>query len=141
MANVGFDCIVDVGLGRTAADFDRYRVTVCDRKYPIDKHFEKRSDAPESPASTQDYTYRRLEEEIGACGAAEIAGASIAAPYVSALAAAVAITRLISVVSDRICPVNEVRKISSPARRMPRPLARADARGASRAGTPDLLIS
>ena len=39
---------------------------------------------------------RRLEAEIGSCGMAQIAGASVAVPYVSALAAAIAIARLIS---------------------------------------------
>ena len=34
MAKVGFDCIVDAGLGRTASDFDRYRVTVFDHDSP-----------------------------------------------------------------------------------------------------------
>ena len=39
MAKVGFDCIVDAGLGRTSSDFDKYRVTVFDHVYSIDEHF------------------------------------------------------------------------------------------------------
>ena len=41
--------------------------------------------------------YRRLETEIGSCGIAETGGADVAAPYVSALAAVVANSRVIAV--------------------------------------------
>ncbi|MBR8190548.1 hypothetical protein KDW82_16020 [Burkholderia vietnamiensis] len=44
LANVGFDCIVDAGLGRTAADFDRYRVSVFDSARRISEHFANQSD-------------------------------------------------------------------------------------------------
>ena len=136
MGNVGFDCIVDAGLGRTAADFDRYRVTVFDHARPIDTHFATMTDEPADDRIVDGRAYQELEAEIGRCGAAEIAGASVAAPYVSAIAATVAIARAIALASGCPCPSSEVRRISSTA---PRPAARPiafDARGVMHAGRP-----
>jgi hypothetical protein len=101
MAKVGFDCIIDAGLGRTSSNFDQYRVTVFDHVRPIDRHFAGQKDNPLDEAILESEAYQRLdlEAEIGRCGTAEVAGASVAAPYVSALAAAVAISRLIAVAS------------------------------------------
>ena len=75
----------------------RYRVTVFDRARPINKHFAGLEDTPAGQDSPTGDAYRRLEAEIEPCGIAEIGGASVAAPYVSALAAAVAISRVIAV--------------------------------------------
>src|SRR5689334_13076513 len=44
MGAVGFHCIVDVGLGRSRSDFDRYRVTLFDHTRPINKHFAGQTD-------------------------------------------------------------------------------------------------
>ena len=104
MADVGFDCIVDAGLGRTSSDFDRYRVTVFDRIRRIDRHFAGQNDQPSGVAIPDGEAYQRLEAEIGRCGTAEVGGASVAVPYVSALAAAVAISRVIAVASGCECP-------------------------------------
>ena len=40
LADVGFDCVVDAGLGGNAADFDKYRVTVFDEAHLIVRHLE-----------------------------------------------------------------------------------------------------
>ncbi len=120
MANIGFECIVDAGLGRKAADFDRYRVTVFDADYRIDAHFTPTAtdvqDNDHAPPGGQDIVpeteaYRALEAEIGRCGAAEIAGASVAAPYVSAVVAAIVIARTISLFSGCGGVRSEVGKI------------------------------
>ena len=112
MAKVGFDCIIDAGLGRTSSDFDRYRVTVFDHIRPINRHFAEQNDEPVGEAILEGEAYQRLEAEIGRCGTAEIGGASVAAPYVSALAAAVATSRAIAVTSGCMCPVNQVQRLS-----------------------------
>lgn len=138
MADVGFDCIVDAGLGRTASDFDRYRVSVFDRARPIDEHFAGQEDAPVAQGVPAGDAYRRLEEQIGPCGTAEIGGASVAAPYVSALAAAIAVSRAIAVTSGCECPMNEVGKLSMIAERRLAPLATVTGRGLGHAGKPAL---
>ncbi|WP_315731550.1 MULTISPECIES: hypothetical protein [unclassified Bradyrhizobium] len=139
MAGTGFDCIVDAGLGRTANDFDRYRVSVFDRARTIDGHFAAVGDEKEATSLPTEEAYRRLEEEIGRCGAAEILGASVAVPYVSAVASAVAVSRLIAVASGCECPTSEVGRISASTRRVS-PIARIQARGMRHAGRPSIIL-
>ena len=136
MASTGFDCIIDAGLGRTAEQADRFRVTVFDQHSPIDRHFAKQEDEPKDERILERDTYKELEADIGRCGASEIGGASTAVPYVSALAAAVAVARLIAVVSNCPCPENEVGKISALGKRRRSPLRSISARGARHAGRP-----
>ena len=136
MAEVGFDCIVDAGLGRTFSDFDKYRVTVFDRIRRIDKHFDGQTDEPLGGDILNDEAYQRLVDEIGLCGTAEIAGASVATPYVSALVAAVAISRVIAVTSGCECPVNEVGRLSFLAGRKIAPSTKVEGRGILHAGKP-----
>ena len=137
MANVGFDCIVDSGLGRTSSDFDRYRVTVFDQTRRIDKHFADQNDEPVDLAIPEGDAYQRLQAEIGRCGTAEIGGASVAVPYVSAVAASVAISRAIAVVCGSEFPANEVGVISSLAARKTAPVTKVVGRGVRHAGKPD----
>lgn len=139
MANMGFDCIVDAGLGRTSSDFDRYRVTVFHRTRPIDEHFDGLHD--EEPIGAEipvGDAYQRLADEIGRCGAAEVHGASVAAPYVSALAATVAVSRAITIASGCECPMNEVGRLSLSARAKIAPLTTVDGRGILHAGRPNI---
>ena len=136
LANVGFDCIIDAGLGRTSSDFDRYRVTVFDRTRRIDRHFAGQMDQPVGGDIPKGEAYQRLDAEIGPCGTAEIGGASVAAPYVSALAAAVTISRAIAVASGCECPVNEVGRLSSSVGPKLAPLTGVEGRGIRHAGNP-----
>lgn len=136
MGAVGFDCIVDAGLGRTAADFDRYRVSVFDQTRPIDQHFATVQDEPVKVEILDQEAYRHLEAEIGSCGTAEVAGASVAAPYVSAIVASVAVSRLIAVASGCACPPSEVGRASSVETRRIAPHTTIETRGARHAGRP-----
>lgn len=136
MAAVGFECIVDAGLGRTAAEFDRYRVTLFDENRLIDRHFADQKDAFPDDNVPEGEAYKKLEEEIGRCGAVEIAGASVAAPYVSAIAASIAVSRAIAVASGCACPSNEVGKLSSPRIQKLVPAVEAAVRSCSHAGQP-----
>ena len=124
MADVGFGAIIDAGLGRTAHDYDKYRVDLFDRSRPIDLHFAEMSDpevgVPADPSL--DPALQALEEALGACGAAEFAGASVAAPHVSAIAGAVAVARAIALASNCPCAPSEVRRVAaSEPRRRPGP--------------------
>ena len=138
LAAVGFDIIVDAGLGRTAADFDRYRVSVFDNGNPIDEHFAALKDEKPRERENLPEAYRELEKEIGACGMAEYAGASVAAPFVSAYTAACAVSRLIAVSSGLAFPANEVGRMSRIGPSKCTPKRNANARGISHAGKPDL---
>ena len=134
MAKVGFDCIIDAGLSRTSSGFDRYRVTVFDHIHPIDRYFAEQNDEPVGEAILEGEAYQRLEAEIGRCGTAEIGGASVAAPYVSALAAAVATSRAIAVTSGCMCPVNQVQRLSYSTGCRIGPYIKVEGRGIRHAG-------
>ena len=137
LASVGFAAIVDAGLGRTANDFDKFVVRVFDQNRPIDRYFADQVDA--KPIERPDgAAYERLEEEIGRCGVTEIGGASVAAPYVSAIAAAMAVSRAIALASGCPCLPAEVRRISSPLVRRPLAPMAFQTRGIGHAGRPIL---
>ncbi|CAJ9472360.1 hypothetical protein [Burkholderia pseudomallei] len=138
LESVGFDCIVDAGLGRTATDFDRYRISIFDSARSIRAHFAGQGDAKVADEIPEGKAYQDILHEIGRCGAAEIAGASLAAPYVSAVAAAVAIARVIAITSGCTCPSSEVGKLSSLSKRRIAPMVSVDARGARHAGKPNI---
>ena len=101
---VGFDVIVDSGLGRDATNFDRFRTTVLDRDHSAKRHFAGQEASAKAPV--RDYG-RLLDTD--ACGAAMFEGVAIAAPYVSAIAGAVAIARLIAICSGVSVPRTETR--------------------------------
>ncbi len=135
IAAFGFAAIVDAGLGRSADDFDKFAVRVFDQQHPIDRHFANQTDA-KSVEGSEGAAYRQLEQEIGPCGVAEIGGASVAAPYVSAVAATLVISRAIALASGCPCVPAEVRRISATSSRKPiAPLA-FRTRGIGHAGHP-----
>jgi hypothetical protein len=111
MESLGFGAIVDAGLGRTAGDFDRFRVTVFHRDRPIGAYFAGMEDPTpaEVPSSA---AYQALAKE-DRCGAAEVAGASVAVPHVSAVAAGVALARMIALVSGQSVPPSTARRTSA----------------------------
>ena len=117
LVDTGFEAIIDVGLGRTSTDFDRYRVNVFDAHRRIDTHFDGVADPIPKPAAPDLPAYARLEAQIGRCGAAEIGNASVAVPYVSAIAAAAAVARAIAICSGQACSPGEVQKLSATERR------------------------
>lgn len=139
LSGAGFEAIVDVGLGRTASDFDRYRVNVFDQERRIDAHFAGMTDnmpkesAPDVPA------YEQLQSEIGRCGAAEIGNASVAVPYVSAVAGAVAVARVLAITSGRACSPGEGQRVSAQTRRPIAEPRKIETRGVGHAGNPKSL--
>ena len=138
MANVGFEAIVDAGLGRTAANFDKFGVHVFHAGRRIDDHYAGMTDpvaVPIPPGSA----YSELAASIGQCGAAEIAGASVAAPHVSAVAGAMAVARAIALVSGCKIPPSEVRRLSAGGSRRGPAAVALDTPGLVHAGKPAAL--
>jgi len=140
LAETGFEVIIDVGLGRTAVDFDRYRVNVFDVRLRIDKHFDGVADPIPKAAAPNLPAYLGLEAEIGRCGAAEISNASVAVPYVSGVAAAAAVARAIAVCSGQACSPSEVQKLSAPERRAVAEPYMPQTRGIGHSGRPQGLF-
>ena len=81
-----------------ATEFDRYRVTIFDNDRSPDQHFKLLSDAIKANTLPDSHSYVELAQQIGRCGAIQIAGGS-AALFVSMLTATMAITRAIAIVS------------------------------------------
>lgn len=137
MASVGFDAIVDAGLGRTAEDFDRFRVTVFHGKRSIDSYFADMEDA--TPTGIPDTPAYQALASSDRCGAAEIAGASVAVPHVSAVAAAIAVARMIALVSGQPLVASIAQRTSASIGRR-RPKAESvDCPGLTHAGRPKRL--
>ena len=97
--DVGFERVVDCGLGSGAHDYERFRLNVFDPTYGARTHFEGVEDTSrtERNLSLSAYQDGLGDAEQGACGMAELAGASVAAPYVSAVVGALAVTQTIRI--------------------------------------------
>ena len=101
----GFDFVIDCGLGATALDYRKFRLTVFDPPYGPEDHFH----AIEDDADARNVRNLRLpayQDELArdpqaGCGMAELAGASAAVPFVSAFASALVITQAIRISSDQ----------------------------------------
>ena len=141
LAEVGFEAIVDAGLGRTAHDFDKFRVNVFDAQHRIDDHFVGMVDSSPSPNVPDGVAYQMLEADIGRCGAAEIGHASIAVPYVSAVAGAIAVARAIAISSGLHYAASEAQRVLAIERRLPRIVRSSEARGIGHSGIPKLCAS
>ena len=136
LIDTGFDCVVDAGLGMTSDTFDRFRITVFDKDYRPETHFKDIDDPARPAAVPANEAYQALEKEIGTCGTVEIAGASAAAPFVSALAATIAVTRAIAIASGRDVLRSEVGRALDSAENRCSPAITPRARGIGHAGRP-----
>lgn len=136
LASVGFEFIVDAGLGRTAADFNKLRVTAFHGERSIDDYFAGMED-PKPTGIPETDAYQELAS-VDRCGAAEIAGASVAVPYVSAIAAAIAITKMIAAVSNQPLIPSMVRRTSATQIRCDAAAECVNCRGLLHAGRPEV---
>lgn len=101
LGKVGFDQIVDVGLGATAEDYQRFRVTLFDRSRSPSQHFAAVEDRATHADNERLPAYQSLisSRVIDKCGMTMLAGIPVAAPFVSFIASAVAVTQVIRLVS------------------------------------------
>ncbi len=99
----GFEYIIDSGLGATAASYQDFRINVFDTATDPAQHFEGVEDrtAETAAALLQLPAYQEItrQRNDGGCGAAMLAGKSVAVPFVSALTGALAITQAIRIAS------------------------------------------
>lgn len=101
----GFEYVIDAGLGATAADYRKFRINVFDSTNNPAAHFHGVEDQTAQVAqelmqlpSYQELVRRRGD---GGCGAALLAETSVAVPFVSAFAGALAVTQAIRVASGQ----------------------------------------
>jgi hypothetical protein len=99
----GFEYIIDAGLGATVDDYCKLRVNVFDSERSPATHFEGVEDQNVLVAERlkQMPAYQELARSPGdaGCGAAMLAERSVAVPFVSAVAGALAITQAIRIAS------------------------------------------
>ncbi len=105
LGKVGFEYVIDAGLGATAGDYQKVRVNVFDSTIDPAKHFDGVEDATEKRIAQllQLPAYMEIARSggDGQCGAAMLAEQSVAVPFVSAVAGAFAITQAIRIASGK----------------------------------------
>jgi hypothetical protein len=101
----GFDYVIDAGLGATAADYQKVRINVFDSTADPARHFEGVEDETDHRVAQlmQLSAYQEIARNSGdgRCGAAMLAEHSVAVPFVSAFAGALAITQAIRISSGK----------------------------------------
>lgn len=108
LGDCGFQYVIDAGLGANADDFDHIRVnTFVDAEFSPADHFEGQYDVDEKTRADAVIgsvkAYKDAEatahSDHARCGLLDVAGKSVAVPYVSALAACLVLVQAIRLVS------------------------------------------
>jgi hypothetical protein len=99
----GFEYVIDAGLGATVADYRKFRVNVFGAAGNAADHFAGVEDQTAQVVQElmQLPAYKHLAERLGdgGCGAATLAGSSVAVPFVSAFVGALSITQALRIAS------------------------------------------
>lgn len=102
LAAAGFDYMVDGGIGHGAGDFEGLQVRVIPKNAAIDGLWNDPGPAPGRDRLLANPAYRELERAVGGgCGAYDLAGASVAVPFVGAATGALAIAQLVRLASGQ----------------------------------------
>ncbi len=99
----GFDYVIDAGLGATAADYQKLRINVFNKERSPAQHFagidDDRESIVEELMELPAYKELARSQNDGGCGAALLAGHSVAVPFVSAFVGAIVMTQAIRIAS------------------------------------------
>jgi hypothetical protein len=100
-----FEFVIDAGLGASVRDYSQVRVNVFDKFSDPAVHFQGQEDRSAAAAAELLAlpAYKSLAEagNDGGCGAALLAGKSVAVPFVSQVAAALAVAQSIRIASGQ----------------------------------------
>lgn len=99
LAGLGFDFMVDAGIGRGPGDFEGIQLRVIAKRQSIAGLWGETAPADARDRLLAKPAYQALERTIGACGAFTLADASVAVPYVGAATGALAIAQLVRLAS------------------------------------------
>jgi hypothetical protein len=101
----GFEYVIDAGLGETVTDYRKFRVNTFDSNANPGNHFADVEDGTAQVVHDlmQLPAYKQLAESRGdgGCGAATLAGTSVAVPFVSAFVGALSIAQAIRIASGK----------------------------------------
>jgi hypothetical protein len=99
----GFEYVIDAGLGATAQTYRQFRLNVFDKQHDPGVHFKGIEDDDEKRIaairSLPAYREHERQSADGGCGTAELAGQSVAVPFVGAFVGALAVTQAIRIAS------------------------------------------
>ena len=103
LGNVDFERVIDCGLGGTAATYRRFRLGVFDPAYTAAQHFNGVEDqsGKEQNIRLKAYQDAMAEDPAAACGMGELAGASVAVPFVSMFVGTLAVAQAIRIASGQ----------------------------------------
>jgi len=94
LAGLGFDYMVDAGIGHGAGDFEGLQVRTIPAGAAIEGLWREDAQSGKRDRLIKSTAYQSLEQEVGLCGTIAIADASVAVPFVGAATAALAIAQL-----------------------------------------------
>lgn len=101
LAGLGFDYMVDAGIGHGAGDFEGLQIRVIAKGAQIEELWN----APGTEASKDRLlarqAYKAAEEELGTCGTYLLADASVAVPFVGAATGALVMAQLVRLASQQ----------------------------------------
>ncbi len=99
----GFEYIIDAGLGATVAHYRKFRLNVFDSNTRPSNHFadveDKTVQVMQDLLQLPAYTQLAESRGDGGCGAATLAGTSVAVPFVSAFVGALSVAQAIRIAS------------------------------------------
>jgi hypothetical protein len=97
---VGFDLVVEAGLGRGFRDFRSIRLHVLPGRRPAREIWSKTAGEEQLPTQA---AYSKLEESgvLDRCGVTLLAGKAVGAPFVGATAAAIAVSQILRFLHQR----------------------------------------
>lgn len=98
MAKVGFDYMIDVGVGHGPRDFEGIQIRIVPKGAPME-HLWSDAVPHRNDGLLEGDAYKTLDAKVGACGAYAIAKASVAVPFVGAAASALAFAQMIRLAS------------------------------------------
>jgi len=99
LAEVGFDYMVDAGVGHGPGDFEGIEIRVIPKGNPVEGLWNTSENETSKDRLLAGQAYQSLERQIGACGAFTIANASVAVPFVGAAAGALTIAQVMRLAS------------------------------------------
>ena len=105
LGNAGFDYVIDAGLGDSAQSYHTFRLNVFYDEFSPQEHFKDMQDDGSNKVkmklSSPEYQRELTGNPEKDCGVAQIAGASVAAPFVSGLVGALTIAQAIRIASGK----------------------------------------
>jgi hypothetical protein len=116
LARHGFPFMLDAGIGHGAGDFEGIQIRTIAKCQSIDGLWEepKAETKRRSAKLLESEVYRELEKHVGQCGKFEFAEASVAVPFVGAVAGALVIGQLVRLATLQPSPMLLQMELASP---------------------------